>query len=324
MTARHNSCTILGSAISLFLTAAAHAQSACSTFDTAGFWAGATADEVLECLESGADPSVEIRDGALDAWLPVGTTGAGQGGETHSDPWKALHLVIAYGKPPDLVRALLDAGADPVATIAPGRDWTALHVAAAADGDPGVFDVLLEHGADPNAVTTGNGWTPMHVLAQWGENPAVGDILLDAGFDPAIRDTRGMTAWDLVQARFTEEERRDFPPGVLAVFGRLALVSPPAGDIPPTPVSLPVRALAVELPEDASTPTGDFLDSIDVRAIFRDPDYRPGAMIRYPGGNTRILRAGEDIGEGWILAGALGNSIYVRRGNVRREVPLRD
>ena len=48
-------------------------------------------------------------------------------------------------------------------------------------------------------------------------------------------------------------------------------------------------------------------------------------MIRYPGGKTRILRAGEDIGEGWIIAGALGNPIYVRRGgNVRREIPLRD
>ena len=107
------------------------------------------------------------------------------------------------------------------------------------------------------------------------------------------------------------------------MFNRLARVSPAAADAG-GPDSQPVQNVQGENPEPASTPGGDFLDNIDVRAIFRDTEYRPGAMIRFPGGETRILRPGEEIGDGWIFAGALGNSIYVRRGSVRRAIPLRD
>ena len=137
--------------------------------------------------------------------------------------WRVLHAAIATHRATPTIAALLEHGADPNVTIAPGQDWTALHVAAFM-ARPDVIRLLLEHGADPHAKTTWRKWTALHALAEGGSGPGAaesGQLLLDAGIDPKLRDRKRRTAWDLVRARITPELIETFPPEVRQVLARL-------------------------------------------------------------------------------------------------------
>ena len=140
-----------------------------------------------------------------------------------SHKWRVLHAAIGTQRPTGSIAALLEYGADPNLTVAPGQDWTALHVAAFM-ARPDVIRLLLEHGADPHAVTSYRKWTALHALAEGGAGPGTaesGHLLLDAGIDPAIEDRKGRTAWELVAARLTPEHLQAAPPEVREVLARL-------------------------------------------------------------------------------------------------------
>ena len=101
----------------------------------------------------------------------------------------------------DLVRLLLDAGAD--VNAADERGYTALfHACHNADEDrgwPEVVQALLEAGADKEACI-GFGVRPLMYAAGQGE-AAVVKVLLDAGADPMARNEVGRTALMMVKDR---------------------------------------------------------------------------------------------------------------------------
>ena len=94
--------------------------------------------------------------------------------------WTPLHRAVLYSEEPEVVRALLAAGADSNSRMA--LEWTPLHLAARYGG-PEVIDALLEGGADPHARDEDE-LTPLHLAAAFNKDPAVSKALLAAGADP--------------------------------------------------------------------------------------------------------------------------------------------
>ena len=77
-------------------------------------------------------------------------------------------------------------------------DGPPLHVAAQSNDNPDIIKALIAAGADPMAQTE-DGWTPLHVAAQCSEKPVVIETLLEAGADPVARDKNDVTPWDLAE-----------------------------------------------------------------------------------------------------------------------------
>ena len=194
------------------------------------------ADEavVRALLEAGADPNALktsgfrtgtskpvvplLRAASQDKAIPTKYFNASWG-----QNWRVLHAAISSNRPTPAIAALLEHGADPNLTVAPGQDWTALHVASVM-ARLDVIRLLLAHGANPHAVTSYRNWTALHALAEGATGPGAaesGQLLLDAGVEPKLRDHKGRTAWDLVRARLTPEQMEASPPEIRQVFARL-------------------------------------------------------------------------------------------------------
>ena len=193
-------------ALCLFASPANAAQGAsCADWNSPGpaFFRAAKVEDVKRCLAAGADANA------------------------HRRGWTVLHSAVTYGAPPEVVAALLDAGArliSEVRSVVPEP----LHMAASRAEDPELVRVLLsamaadppegirerlsfalrgavysnenpavaaaliEAGADLNA----RGWdggTTLHTAALTNAEPAVVKVLLDAGADIAARDENGAT-----------------------------------------------------------------------------------------------------------------------------------
>lgn len=86
-----------------------------------------------------------------------------------------LHSAAA-GRSAEIVKLLLEAGADP--KVKQGHGWTALH-SAAQHGDADMSQTLLRHGADSSAKAD-NGQTPLD-LARVGGHAEVAALLEKAG-----------------------------------------------------------------------------------------------------------------------------------------------
>ena len=149
----------------------------CGGWNTRGFFRNVTAREVSHCLEMGAD----IRDRSPDGITPL--------------LWAALET-----RNPDVVAALLSAGAEVNERLEiKGEVGTPLLVAA--DGrEAGVIGVLLEAGAD-ESFRGPRGQTALHLAARGGNWEGV-SLLLEHGAQADTVDDDGQTPLQAVGKRF--------------------------------------------------------------------------------------------------------------------------
>ena len=120
------------------------------------------------------------------------------------DGYSPLGLA-AFFKRQEVVRYLLDAGADPSHASRQGG-FTPLHSAVATDA--GAVDVeivrsLLAKGADPKAKSQ-SGSTALHTVGFTGDRASL-DLLLKHGADPALKNNEGKTAADIARERGNQE-----------------------------------------------------------------------------------------------------------------------
>ena len=144
------------------------------------------AEEVRSLLSAGVNPNHERAYQGYYDNTPL----------FHTDElgWTPLHYAAFRGHR-DVVRLLLDAGANPSKADAVG--WTPLR-SAAFRGHKDVVQLFLERGADPNKADK-YGHAPLHLAAGVGHKDMV-QLLLEKGADPNKADSGGMTplsiAWD--------------------------------------------------------------------------------------------------------------------------------
>jgi ankyrin repeat protein len=113
--------------------------------------------------------------------------------------------LAAFFKRPDVVKVLLENGAD-VRMASRPAGFTPLHSAVADDAGQVTKDLvrmLLDAGADPNAKSASGG-TPVHTAAFTG-NISVLRMLLDAGGDASARDKKGHSPLDVARERGNTE-----------------------------------------------------------------------------------------------------------------------
>ena len=132
-------------------------------WNTMAFFENATVRMVKNCIAAGADPNER------DDW-----------------GFTPLHFAAAFNDDPDVITALVDAGAN---TDARDKEWGAspLHWAAWSNDNPGIIIALLDGGADLNARDTRDS-TPLHAAAGQSNNPVIVETLLDSGADVTLRD----------------------------------------------------------------------------------------------------------------------------------------
>jgi ankyrin repeat protein len=114
--------------------------------------------------------------------------------ESHSsDGWTPLHLAAFFGHS-ELVKALLNRGAQIEARSTNAMQNTPLH-AAAAGADLGTIELLLTQGADANARQHG-GWTALHAAAQTGNRP-MAELLLAHGAHRHVQADNNQSPLDM-------------------------------------------------------------------------------------------------------------------------------
>jgi ankyrin repeat protein/ketosteroid isomerase-like protein len=104
----------------------------------------------------------------------------------------ALMLAACHAQP-DMVKLLLDAGADPL-TVDTNTGATALHKACQG-GNVEVARLLLDAGSFIDAVTPTMGHTPV-MDALWYKAPEVVDLLVERGANLNLSTHYGFTMWD--------------------------------------------------------------------------------------------------------------------------------
>jgi ankyrin repeat protein len=113
-----------------------------------------------------------------------------------ADGFSPLGLAAFFGRP-EVLKLLLNEGADPNSPSRNAMKVTPLH-SAAANREPELslrmVEMLLQSGADPNVRQHG-GWTPLQQAAAHGRSRMV-DVLLSHGADPTVKSDDGNTAAD--------------------------------------------------------------------------------------------------------------------------------
>ena len=112
-----------------------------------------------------------------------------------ADGFTPLHYAAFFGDGA-VAAMLLDAGSGP--NVRSRNDFAVMPIHSAVAGKRGdVVRALVEAGADVN-VTQRHGWTPLHGAAEHGDHATV-ELLLRAGADPAAVNDDGKAATDLAR-----------------------------------------------------------------------------------------------------------------------------
>jgi ankyrin repeat protein len=134
--------------------------------------------------------------GRLERVQELVAADGGLAGAFAPDGFHPLGLA-AFFNHPEVVRFLLERGADVDAVARNARVQTTALQAAAASGDVASARLLLDAGADVNAAQPG-GFRPLHSAAANGSDELAG-LLLERGADRAARTDAGATAADLAR-----------------------------------------------------------------------------------------------------------------------------
>ncbi|NIR45443.1 MAG: tetratricopeptide repeat protein [Gemmatimonadetes bacterium] len=168
-------------------------------------------------LEHGADPMLKTGDGEtvlmaaaaagdtamVRRFLALGVDVHARTESSFSGGWTAILYGAVRGHP-DVVRQLLDAGADPRDAT---DDGTTTFLAAAKSGDTDVARLLIAAGADRDA-RTDEGMTALMFAAGGGHAKLV-RLLIEAGADVNARDDRNRTALEIAEVRGRSGHPRD-------------------------------------------------------------------------------------------------------------------
>jgi ankyrin repeat protein len=111
-------------------------------------------------------------------------------------------VMAAYLGHTDIVRLLLDAGAD-VTAVDPGMKATALHAAAYA-GRTDAARLLIEHGIDIDRQGPKNGYTALHD-AIWQGHVDTARVIIEAGADLSLETHDGETPMAFARAKHRRE-----------------------------------------------------------------------------------------------------------------------
>jgi len=167
-------------------------------------------DTARVLLEHGADPNMPLTKAILTRTHTIGDTALGEGATPLLRAAKSGDI--------EMVRLLVEFGADPLATMPNGT--TALHFAAGLgwrDGSPAApsydqgteaeavatIDYLLGLGAELNG-TNDAGDTPLHAAVTGRESETIIRHLLELGADPLAANGRGQTPLAAAEARSTD------------------------------------------------------------------------------------------------------------------------
>ena len=192
--------------------------------ETREWWKAATADDVENRINTGADVNALDEDGCSPLHLAaafnpnpdvIGALVESGTDVNAKDKMERtpLHLAAAFNRNLEVIESLVGLGADVKARDEGGK---APLLIAAHQQKPDVIELLVRSGADVNALDE-DGRTALHWAAKVSVDPSVMEmvieILLDAGADPGIADSQGQLPADYADKN---ESIKDSP-----VCGRL-------------------------------------------------------------------------------------------------------
>jgi ankyrin repeat protein len=162
---------------------------------------------IQSLLAHGANPNLQLKKPIIGRHNNL--VGDGQ----LSDGATPLARAAKAGDVP-VIKALLDAGADPTLTLA-NRTTTAMLAAGGNAPEPKVLEavtMLVEHGVDVNAFNA-NGQTILHNSATRGQNSVI-EYVASKGAKLDRRDKQGRTALDIALGVGTGGRRQAGRPAV--------------------------------------------------------------------------------------------------------------
>ena len=193
-------------------------EASCEEWNTRNYFVAATAEDVIACLDAGANLEARgvlgltpLHWAAFYSKHPAMIEAMIEAGASLEARDNIGLTPLHWAEDPAVIKALLAAGANPEARDENGS--TPLHWATTGHsylnqarrtlGLPmvwgGVIEALLDAGADLEARDS-SGRTPLHWAAQFSPHPEAVEALLDAGADAKAQTSIGSTPWDLAKS----------------------------------------------------------------------------------------------------------------------------